>query len=79
MTNISQVKTDSAEYKLYYNELTRFIGRLKNKHAEYFINELLTETETIMIVKRFSAIIMLNRSYTTYRICHTLSISLSTA
>lgn len=79
MTNISPVKIDSKEYKLYYDELTRFIGQLKNKNAQYFINELLTEAETIMIVKRFAAIIMLHRNYSPYRVSHTLSISLSTA
>lgn len=79
MTNISKVKTDSKEYSIYYNELADFIGNLKNKNAKYLINELLTEAETIMIVKRFAAIIMLHRNFSPYRVCHTLSISLSTA
>ncbi len=79
MTNVSKVKTDSKEYTLYYNELAQFIGNLKNKNARYLINELLTEAETIMIVKRFAAIIMLHRNFSPYRVSHTLSISLSTS
>jgi uncharacterized protein YerC len=79
MTNISKVNANNNDYKLYYNELSQFIGQLKDKNARHFIDELLTETETIMIVKRFAAIIMIHRNYSPYRVCHTLSISLSTA
>lgn len=79
MTNISKVKIDTTDYKIAYTELSRFIGRLNANNANFLINELLTESETVMIVKRFAAILMLHNNYSAYRVSHTLSISLSTS
>lgn len=79
MTNISKQKTTSKDYQIYFNELTQFIAQLKNKDARHFIDGLLTESETIMIVKRFSAVIMFHRNFSPYRVSQTLSISVSTA
>jgi hypothetical protein len=79
MTNISTLKINTKDYSIAYSELARFIGDLKSTNASYFIDELLTETETIMIVKRFAAILMFHNSFSPYRVSAVLSLSVSTA
>ena len=79
MTNISKQQTKSNDYKLAYSELNKLIAKLGKNNANYLINELLTEAEQIMIVKRFAAIFMFQQNYSPYRVSSTLSISVSTA
>tara|TARA_B100000745_G_scaffold252445_2_gene174654 strand:- start:3221 stop:3691 length:471 start_codon:yes stop_codon:yes gene_type:complete len=78
MTNISKKATDSPDYELAHTQLTNFIGQLQKKTARYFVDELLTEAERIMLVKRFAAIFMFDRFYSPYRVSHTLGMSIST-
>ncbi len=78
MTNISKHINDQKDYDLAYSELTQFIGKLSNKSAVFFVDELLTESERIMLVKRFAAIMMFRNNYSPYRVTHTLSLSIST-
>ena len=79
MTNVSKRKTNSEDYKIAYNELTQFIANLTAHNSSYLIDELLTEAEKIMIVKRFAAIFMFKEQYSPYRISNVLSVSVSTA
>jgi uncharacterized protein YerC len=78
MTNISKRTVDHKEYTLAYNELIQFIGKLTTKRAVFLIDELLTDTERIMIVKRYAAIMMLHKKFSYYRVSQTLTLSTST-
>ncbi len=78
MTNVSKVNINTTDYKLAYQQLVLLISRLEKNNASSFLDELLTDSEKIMIVKRFAAIFMLQQDYTSYRISHTLAMSLST-
>lgn len=79
MTNISKQKIDSEDYTIAYNALVQLISKLKGSSALCLIDELLTESEKIMIVKRFAAIYLFENQYSPYRVCRVLSVSLSTA
>lgn len=78
MTNISKLKSSSADYKQIYTELIKLIVRLDKQTAPYLIDELLTYTERIMLVKRFGAIFMFTQNYTPYRVSTTLGLSIPT-
>src|SRR3989338_7947894 len=67
MTNVSKVKTGSPDYKHASQELTQLISKLNKKTASVFINELFTESEKIMITKRFAAALLFNNNFSTYR------------
>lgn len=79
MTNISRHKTKTADYQLACEKLTVVIANLNRSNALCLIDELLTESERIMVVKRFAAIFMYAEHYSPYRISQTLGISQSTA
>ena len=79
MTNISNKKTSGADYELALSEISKFIGKLKADNASYFVTELLSDAESIMIVKRFAAILMFNNKLSSYRASTVLGMSLSTA
>lgn len=64
---------------LAHSQLTFLISKLNKRTSEYFIHELLSEAEQIMIIKRFAAIFMFNNNYSPYRASQTLSISTSSA
>ncbi len=78
MTNVSKANIDTSDYKLAYQQLVLLISKLKRNNASSFLDELLTDSEKIMIVKRFAAIFMFQQNYTSYRISHVLAMSLST-
>lgn len=77
MTNVSRAKVASREYKLAEKELVKIIS--KTKGATSFVDELLTESEKVMIIKRFAAVFMFERGYSPYRVSDSLAMSLSTA
>jgi hypothetical protein len=79
MTNISKKETTSDDYVFAYKQLTKFLSGLHENNAHFLIEELLTETERIMLVKRFAAIFMFQQDYTPYRVSLTIDISESTA
>lgn len=47
-------------------------------HRSRIVEELLTPTEFVMLGKRLAIIIMLTRAYSSYQICKTLKVSIST-
>jgi uncharacterized protein YerC len=62
------------------HELFTLIAELESgAEAKTLLNELLTETELIMIAKRLAILLMLKRGYSFYAIANTLHISPSTA
>ena len=78
MTNVSRNNIDTTDYKLAYQQLVLVISKLEKKGASFFLDELLTDSEKIMIVKRFAAIFMFQQNYTAYRVSTVLALSLST-
>ena len=78
MTNVSKNNIDTVDYELAYQQLLLLISKLKKNNAGFFLDELLTESEKIMIVKRFAAIFLFNQKYTAYRVGLVLALSLST-
>ena len=77
MTNVNY--TEDKDYLLAFEKLSDFIARLNKVGSKDLLNELLTDAERIMLVKRFAAIVMLHNDYSSYRVSTILSISISTA
>jgi Trp operon repressor len=79
MTNISSKKISDDDYVIAYKQLVKLLSGLHGKNAHFLIEELLTESERVMLVKRFAAIFMFQQNYTSYRVSVTIGISESTA
>ena len=79
MTNISKQNITSKDYMLMHNELLKLVAKSNKKTAPFLIDELLTKTERIMVVKRFGAIFMFTQLYSPYRVSQTLGMSAPTA
>jgi len=79
MTNVSKQQVSSSDYQEIKDELINLITKLDKKSATGFLTELLTETEQIMLIKRFGAIFMFTQGHTAYRVSHTLGLSIPTA
>ncbi|MCD5381400.1 MAG: Trp family transcriptional regulator [Candidatus Pacebacteria bacterium] len=79
MTNVSSEKTDDDSYKIAHKQLIDTVSRLQRRNTHDFLDGLLTESETIMLVKRFAAAVMFQKHYSTYKVSRTLGISISTA
>ncbi len=78
MTNVTKKKLNSPEYKTAQKELIKLLANNK-KLSQGFVNELLTESEQVMLIKRFAAILMFQKEYSPYRVWNTLHMSPSTA
>jgi uncharacterized protein YerC len=79
MTNISREKIHTEDFKLAHRQLIDLIAKLNQNTSQYLIQELLSDAEQIMIVKRFAAVFMFKNKYSSYRVSETLSISTSSA
>ncbi len=79
MTHITKRKIDSGDYQKAQQELVALVARLNKRTAPFFINDLLTESERIMLVKRFAVVFMFHHGYSAYRASDVLGVSISTA
>ncbi len=80
MTRISKnAVEDSEDYKFAYKQLSRFLAGLQDKNAHFFIDELLSESEQVMLVKRFTAIYLFQEGHNPYRVSQMIGVSESTA
>jgi uncharacterized protein YerC len=79
MTHVSRKEVSSIDFIRAQKQLVGLITALKENGANSFINELFTETERIMIIKRFAAIFMFQQEYSTYRVSQAVGISTSTS
>ena len=79
MTRISKKNIDDEDYTVAYKQLAKLLAGLQDKNAHFLIEELLTESERIMLVKRFAAIFMFQQDYSSYRVSQSLAVSESTA
>ena len=79
MTNVSRHKINEPDYVLAHRELVVLISSLNKQNASVLIEELCTEAEKIMLVKRFAAILLFSHKYSAYRVATVVGISVSTA
>ena len=79
MTNVSKIKSDSKEFLSLQKELMTILARLNKSSSIHLFNELFTESEQIMITKRFSAILLFKRGYSPYKVWNILHLSPTTA
>ena len=79
MTNVTKPKARDLAFDALYRELASVLGSLDEKSSMYFIDELLTGAERVMLIKRFAAVVMFKRGYTQYKVWNTLEISPATA
>ena len=79
MTNVTKRKIYSEDYKIAYKEMLSLITKLTSKTAPFLIEDLLTDSERVMLVKRFAAAFMCKHGHSPYRISQTTGLSVSTA
>lgn len=79
MVNVSRKKLSTKDYTRAQEQLVQLLDSLTKTSARYFISELLSETEQIMLTKRFAAILLRSDGHSPYRISKVVGISVSTA
>jgi len=76
MTNISRKKLKNKVFIAIGEQLTQYIFKLNTKEkTKIFVDQLFTESEKIMIAKRFAVIVMMKYGYDSSFIKKTLKIS----
>lgn len=79
MTNVTKRNIHSKEFNNLKAELSSVIASLTQTSATHFFDELFTESEKIMIIKRFGALVMFTRGYSSYKVWNVLQVSPTTA
>jgi len=79
MARIAKRKLKAQHLDELFDQLAETIGTLNTVQADLFVSELLGPEEKIMIAKRLAIIVMINESYSLYRIAETLCVSSATA
>lgn len=79
MTNISKKKLKDKVFVAICDQLTNYISKLNNSEkTKMFLDGLFTESEKIMIAKRFAVIVMIKYGYDFFVIQKTLKLSMTT-
>ena len=78
MTHVSKNKLKQKDFNKLYQQLNGIVGLLDKSKSQLFFDELLTDTEKVMLTKRLSAVIMLMYGYSAYTVAHILQMSTST-
>jgi len=79
MSHVSKKKLKKDALRSIHGRFSDTLTKLKTKkQVNYFLDELLTETERLMLGKRLAIICMLSEGVTTYRIEKVLGVSIST-
>ncbi len=78
MAHISKETLGAEQYKKLFLQLATVLSRAKVKETQHIFNDLLTETERIMLSKRCAAVLMLEGGRSQYVIHKTLKLSPST-
>lgn len=78
MPHISKQKLDSKTQVKLFKQLTSLCTAVSKKGTQDFLDNLLTDTEKLMLSKRLAAVIMLHEGYSQYAVEHTLALSSST-
>lgn len=75
MTNICKLNIHSQDFVAIQKQLTAHVAKLTKENPSFLMSELLTDTERIMIMKRYGAIFMYTQNHTPYRVSKTLGLS----
>lgn len=78
MPQVSRRKLDKEVKQKIYESFYKALGLLGEKDAKYFVNDLLTPTEKIMIAKRFAIAILLSQEWSYDAIRETLKVTQTT-
>lgn len=79
MPHVSAEKLDVKVYGKLFKQLAVLITAATAHTSHQILNELLTDTERIMLSKRLAAVVMFSEGYSQYIVEKTLKISPSTA
>lgn len=79
MTNVTRKEVGGKKYKTAHHQFVKLISMLNNSGAKHLIDELLTESEQIMLIKRFAVIFMFTQGYSYYKASQAIGVSKSTA
>ena len=78
MVNVSKTKIDKHIYSKIYNQFISALINLDKRKSTTLIDDLLTEPEKIMLVKRLAVMVMLKEGLSNFTIRNLLKISPST-
>ena len=79
MPHVSKEKLDEKTKKKLLDQTVEFFVLDGKKSQKIFFEELLTDTERIMLIKRMAAALLLSESVSLYKIAQQLHLSTSTA
>lgn len=79
MTNISKKALKKKDADALFVQFASIISKLNTDSSQTFLQNVLTKSERIMLMKRIAAILMLSKGYSTYKVWTLLNISSSTA
>jgi len=79
MPHISSEKIDKKIFDTLFQQMVYIQTGLTKKEVSGFIENLLTETEKVMMTKRCAAVLMFNAGCSAYEVWNTLKLSPSTA
>jgi len=79
MPHVSKKKLKTSVLRSIHRRFSKTVLQLKDtQHGRAFLDNLLTDTEKLMLAKRLAIIFMLNEGISTYHIHQTLKVSVST-
>lgn len=78
MTNVSKKEMDQNLAREIWQQLNEAVGRLSSTQSTPFLEELLSESEQVMLAKRLAAIILIHEGHSDYAISETLCMSTDT-
>ncbi len=78
MTNISKRSLDKQQQEQLFYQLSQLVHGTNKNETRVFLEQLFTETEQIMFLKRLAVILLLSKNQSAYRIAKTLKMSEST-
>lgn len=78
MVRVNRNKLSKKEQDELFKQFNKLLGKLSDKNANVFLEELLGSEERLTIAKRIATIIMLREGYSAYLISDRLKLSSST-
>ena len=78
MTNVSKKKLSNQQQQQLKSQFVDLLAAVDQDSSRCFFNELFSEAEQIMLMKRLAIILLLQEGYSKYRIAQTLQVSEST-
>ena len=79
MVNVSKQKLNEAVSLRIHSHFSKALLSLRStKRGEHYLDELLTDSERIVLAKRLAAIVMLHAGYSAYKVSTVLKLSNTT-